>query len=625
MKISLARILAVFAVVISAWFFVDYGKDTYPFYGDAMGYYMYLPATFIYHNNDALDSLPADRHFDYTIRTYLTTIGKGPRTPKGYIISKYTYGVAALEMPFFLIAHGIEKVSGKEGSGYSGTYGMAIKLSSMFYALLGLILSYKILTTFFSKQLALTGTVLIFIGTNLFWFAIYQQGMAHVPLFFLYALLIYLTIILHQRPKLLLFGLLGCTAGLITVIRPTDIACLLIPLLYNVYSRESLREQLRFLRANFIGLLWMGLAFCVPIIPQLLYWKQYAGSFLYNSYGSEGFNWTHPRILDGMFSFANGWLAYTPLMALALVGLLLAKQFRHLALAIIVLLPVYIYVVYSWYCYNYINGFGSRPMIHLYALLAIPLVALLQYVATSKFVVKVVLGCVIFFCVGLNLAYSMQMIHGILLSEESNATYNMNMLFKMRATYNDLVMFDLQQKQPDEKAITKLTDLACQNYEDSVSGYYVKDTTGKSRFVYHMTGDSDYHPKKIWIVYDQKKFAGAKWIRCSGDFMCPQHYIYNKHIFTLLTLRRDSVTNWYGCKIDNKIGLCEGNVLPYEFTFGHADINKWGNVHFYVKMPNNLADGDRILLEIWNLARTDIYFDNICMSLYGNVIDSRGK
>lgn len=82
-----------------------------------------------------------------------------------------------------------------------------IKLSSLFYALMGLILTYKILLFFTDSFHALLSTSLILLASNLFWFSLYQVGMSHVPLFFLYACLIYTTIKVHQTPR---FAVLYC-------------------------------------------------------------------------------------------------------------------------------------------------------------------------------------------------------------------------------------------------------------------------------------------------------------------------------------------------------------------------------------------------------------------------------
>ncbi len=615
----LNTVLLILSLVACAWYFAIYGQESYPFCADSMGYYMYLPSTVIYHNHKALDWLPKEQHFDNSVRSYLTHLEEdGGRSPKGYIMIKYTYGVAAFELPFFAIAHAYEKMTGKDATGYSVTYRYMVKVASVFYALLGLFILYRILKVFFDANSACTGTLLVLMGTNLFWFTFHQAGMAHPIVFFLYASLIYLTILIHKTQQLKHFLLAGLTAGFITIIRPTDVICLLIPLLYNVYNSATFRQKIALLSDNIKSIVLFAFAFMLPIIPQLLYWKKFAGSFFYYSYGKESFNWLHPKIMEGLFSFANGWFIYTPVMLLAIAGLVLYRKVRPVLLLSAVLLPLYIYIIYSWYCFNYINGLGSRPMIHLYPLLAIPLTAFLQYIATRKLLVKLLLSGVVVFCVALNLSFTLQQARGIIVSEEANRAYVTHMLFRMHPDYNDMVLYDVQQVQPAINSVKKVATIACENYEDSTSDHFVKDPTGASKYVYHMADDEEYHPKNITVTYHRELFKNAQWIRCSGKFMCPKLYAYHKHLLTLDLVRNGKTYSWTGCKIDNKIGLAEPGVNPAEFTFSHNALNRWGEVHFFIKIPPEIVEGDLIRLDIWNIGKQEMYMDDTCLELYGD-------
>lgn len=617
MRLTIARFTLISSIILSAWFYAFYGKESYPFYGDSMGYYMYLPSTFIYHNHKALDWLPKDRNIPNVVFSIVDAFrSEGTRTPKGYLINKYTYGVAAMELPFFFVAHGYEKLSGGYANGYSMSYRRAIQVSAMVYTMLALLLLYRTLRSFFDEVTSLITVAIILAGTNLFWFTLYQAGMAHAPVFFLYTLLFYATIRLSKKPQLIWFILGGLAAGTITIIRPTDIICLLIPLLYNVYDRKTWNDKIIFIRSNGAKMAAFSVSFMVPVIPQLLYWKKFAGSFFYYSYQGEGFDWSHPHIIDGIFSFMNGWLIYTPVMVLALAGLLLYKQFKPVALLIFIMFPAYLYIIYSWHCYSYINGLGSRPMIHLYPLLAIPLAALLQYIGQRKAIVKyaVVLIAILFSAV--NISYSIQQASGILFSEESNAVYNMHMLFRVHANYNDLVTYDIKEVQPDEGSLVKVGTLACNYFDDSVSDHYIHNYATGQGYIYHVQDSEEYYPGKVEVRYDSALFKHARWIKCSGRFFCPKPYLYFKHLFTLDIAHDGNTSHWFGCKIDNKLGLEGDTAAAYEYTFGHVMLNKWAGVHFFIRVPGDIHQGDRIRLDIWNLGKREMYVDDVCLELY---------
>jgi len=50
----------------------------------------------------------------------------------------------------------------------------------------------------------------------------------------------------------------------------------------------------------------------------------------------------------------------------------------------------------------------------------------------------------------------------------------------------------------------------------------------------------------------------------------------------------EHIISWNGCKIDNKIGLAEQGVHTDEFVFNHIMLDTWGQVYFYIKVPDRL-------------------------------------
>src|ERR1043166_1107778 len=140
-----SRICWLITIVVCILYYARFGSESYNFYGDALGYYMYLPSTFIYHNHKSIETLPKDRGIRPFIHSYAAQIGNGQRTPKGYVLNQYTYGVALMEAPFFFVAHGWEKVTGGLANGFSLSYRLAVDISTLVYAILGLWIVYKVL------------------------------------------------------------------------------------------------------------------------------------------------------------------------------------------------------------------------------------------------------------------------------------------------------------------------------------------------------------------------------------------------------------------------------------------------------------------------------------------------
>jgi Dolichyl-phosphate-mannose-protein mannosyltransferase len=616
MRKWLSFLLVTITLVISATFVQKHSYKFNMFYGDALGYYSYLPSAFIYHNLDSQANIAYTPGLNEQVAWYFKELGlHGMRSPKGLNVNQYTIGIAIMEAPFFFAADAYEHWQHLPANGYSDTYNTAIFISAYTYTILGSILLYLVLVELFSPFIALLTVLLLFIGTNLFWFTLHQVGMSHVPLFFLYSFLMWCTVRIYRKPHTLLFILMGSIIGLIILIRPTDIICISIPLLYNVYNKQTIIDKWLFIRKNLFNITTLIATAAIPVIPQLLLWKWLTGKYLYYSYGDQKFDWSHPHIIEGLFSGSNGWLAFTPLMVLAILGLFCYKHLRTWAWCIWLTLPVYIYIIYSWYCFSYINGLGSRPMIHMYPLLAVSVAAFLTYFATSRWWKKLIITALCLFFIGVNLSFSKLQAQGMLKSEQSNWAYNLQVLFHDQITYNDLVVNDTKATQPDTSRLTHIATLLCESYNDSLSDRFVRQQAGNG-FAYLMK-DEEHHPYAVKVKYNKALFNGAIWVRCSGDFMCPFGPEYYRHLLVYGVERKGYFLTWIGCTIENKIGLTNN---PCDHKQGlridHYETNRWGHVSFYGKIPKNIQEGDEVTIDLWNICKTQIYLDNICLDIY---------
>ena len=168
----------------------------------------------------------------------------------------------------------------------------------------------------------------------------------------------------------------------------------------------------------------------------------------YYSYVGEGFNFLQPRINKGLFNFKNGWLLYTPIMILSVLGLFARKiRTQPYFLAVLILTIIHIYIIYSWWNWYYINGFGSRPMVELYALLAFPFAFSIQYFTSNKYT-KHVAYVFIVFCIALNQFQTYQHHIGVLWTEFANKNYYLSVFGKTKLSRNNLIVWDNAQKQP---------------------------------------------------------------------------------------------------------------------------------------------------------------------------------
>ena len=619
MKIGgqIQRLLLYANMAVLLIFVLAYKNEQKPLFGDALGYYLYLPGAFIQNNLFNIDSFNNAKAVPKDVVEYCSLL-KERKSPLGHAVNQYTIGVAIMELPFFAVGHSIALLQGGDASGFSPIYLQFITLSNCVYLLWGLLIVYGIVKRFFSDWVALASCATLLWGTNLFWFGVFQPGMAHIPLFFLYACFIKATIAIHEKPSWYSFSRLGLILGLITLIRPVDIVCVLIPLCYNISTLKDIPLKWKFLMDNILPVTLAAVLCFVVWIPQLIYWKQLSGSYFFYSYGAgQSFFWNKPKIMEGLMGGNNGWLPYCPVMVLAIVGLIFKNKLKPFNWSIYSLIPIYIYIIYSWYCYNYINGYGSRPMIHLYPLLALPLAAFIEGILKLKIGLKSIVGLLYLFLVAVNMSYSYQQHYGLLLSEASSTTFNEQILFKTTLSYNDLLTHDLYEVQAPPGRLKKIATIATEAFDDSENNHYVANKSSDSHFVYHMTGE-EYQPKTIITVYNKKTWGNANYVKCSGKFMYPKGYGYNKPV--LVFSINDSATGntifWKGATIENKIGLTDNPCHCKTINLNHCHPNRYGTVYYYAQLPKYMPEGAVVKLYVWCPGGVEAYIDDICLETY---------
>lgn len=184
----------------------------------------------------------------------------------------------------------------------------------------------------------------------------------------------------------------GFTAGLITLIRPVNILVVIIFIFWKTDNLQGIKKRFFWFISSPSQVAIMILFFLLPWIPQLLYWKEVTGEWLYYSYQDEGFFFLKPHILEGLFSFRKGLFIYTPLTLLMLSGmLLLRRRLSDPAIALWIFTPLFVYTVFSWWCWWYGGSFGQRPFVESYAIYAIPLATLIEWALKQKRRVKTIL------------------------------------------------------------------------------------------------------------------------------------------------------------------------------------------------------------------------------------------
>ena len=356
--------LAVATYIYGSWLVNNEHGNRY-IWSDAEGYYLYLPAVFIH---GTFENIPVRTKFEYQ-----------PYEETNKIFTRFTYGIALMQAPFWLLAHASRWVQRLPLNDPWGTdYCVAMLFAASFYLSLGLHFFYKTVLRYFENPFVAKATAFcLFLGTNLLHYAAKEPGMSHVYTFFLVSVLFYYLPNFYQKGALKSFCLIGFLLALITLIRPTNGILYLFVLLFDIKSRKDLKNRWHWLFDHKQKLLVFPVLAFIIALPQMTYWYYLSGHFIVDSYKNTGASflyWQSPYVYEIFFSYCNGFLLYSPIMFFALLGLLFMAWRDVLSSRLILFVFIVIaYLCASWNCWWFGGAFGYRPFVDYYPLLGLGL------------------------------------------------------------------------------------------------------------------------------------------------------------------------------------------------------------------------------------------------------------
>ncbi len=317
-------------------------------YGDGIYYYSWLRSIVIDHDIDFINE-------------YSYFGGNQPNTPLGLIGNKYAIGPALLWSPAFLYVHQLIK-----GNGYTLPYQLAVGFTSVSFTLIGLLLLWQILHTFFNNRVSILTITAIAGATNLLFYGSLDVVNSHALSFFTVTLFLYY-VRMEKRHNFFIAGIL---LGSIGTIRMQDLIIGIVLLPY--------------VRLNKVPKILFGLF--IALTPQLIAWQILYGKFWTSPYLSNGetFNFLRPYIFEVLFSSYNGLFLYTPILIASFIGLLFWKnKLRILFLSIFLLELV---VISSWSTWWQGASFSGRMFVNSLPILAFGLAHGIQRIQRQKIV-----------------------------------------------------------------------------------------------------------------------------------------------------------------------------------------------------------------------------------------------
>lgn len=562
---------------------------------DIFGYYLYLPAKFIY-NDLAISDQSWLKGLMHTYEPS-STLYQLVTIENGNAVIKYSSGVAILYAPFFFIAHILAPALGYPADGLSAPYQLAILIGSLIWAIVGIIVFSKILRQYFDLFTSSILLLLIIFRTNYFQLTAYDGTLhAHNFLFAFYSFIIYFTIKWHNAPSYKYAILLGIAIGFTILIRPSEATSILIPLLWNLHNKESFKAKFNLVKKH-IAQVGLMIIFCVlTYLPQLFYWKSVTGNYFFYSYvnSGEGFDFMTPYTLKFLFGFRKGWFIYTPLMIFSVLGFYsLFKRKRSLFYTILIFCIVNIYIVSSWTCWWYAGGsFSSRSLMPVYSLLAIPLGYFIEDIRLARKSTRYMVSGLLALLVILNLFQTWQWANKILSKERMTQKYYL-------ATFGSIKL-----KEEDKKLLlVERTDGPFTDeqhysrkilYQNDFNKKEPTDFTTDSSGVLKMNEQMPFSPGPD-LKYEEITTQDHAWLRSSAKIYIPVTYKDELPVL-VVTFNHDDVPYKYTTK---------------ELSKDKIKYNAWNEIEMDYITPEVRSTKDNVKIYIWQRGKNNVFVDDI--------------
>jgi len=304
-------------------------------------------------------------------------------TAVGRRVNYATLGAAILWLPFYVVADLWTRVSGSaEPNGLTQPYVAAVAYGSAFYGFLAVLLSARAAGILLGVRRSvgpwvrrsgglLFPTLAVWFGTPLLFYMYVAPPFSHAPSAFAAAL--FVSVWLHVRQRWTPAGAfsLGLSLALLAMVREQDAFLAIGPLVDFVQARLRKSPLPKLLAVAGAGLAGTLLGY----LPQLSAYTALNGYPGPAAHVSRKMHWTAPWGLSVLFSPEHGFLFWTPLALVALVGLFFVRE-RIVAVALALMALSQVYVAGSVASWTVAGAFGQRRFVCLTVVLVIGLAAL---------------------------------------------------------------------------------------------------------------------------------------------------------------------------------------------------------------------------------------------------------
>jgi hypothetical protein len=348
--------------------------------GDGVGYYAFARALLIQHNLDFTEDY---RHANESFRSpRLDESGQpkaGFRTPTGHLDNHFTVGPAILWAPFLLLAHAAVLLARGLGSavsadGFSAPYRITMAFATALYALLGLLLAFRLARQYVQERWALFATLSIWGASSLPVYMYFNPSWSHAHSAFAVALFLWYWHATRTSRSFKQWLLLALIAGLMLDVYYANAMVLFVLVVEGISQylsalRRDSRASAENLRLSnlFVSHVFFALTLLVCLLPTFITRYIIYGNAVESGYPPlRDWPWFSPALLRVLFSSNHGLLAWTPILLFSILGLFLfwRRVPRVGAPLLAAFLAFYVFIACCPF-WDGLSSYGSRYFVSL--------------------------------------------------------------------------------------------------------------------------------------------------------------------------------------------------------------------------------------------------------------------
>lgn len=282
--------------------------------GDGVGYFSYLPAVVANHTFNLAPT------FDRFVATHtpVSHLFLHVQLATGRIADYKPVGPALIALPFYVVTHLLFlAVPGYQDPAVNPDYQLAFTAASLACVLAAGVMTYRFARDRWGTVPAALAVAAVGLATPLTAYTLFETGYNHT--FSVFAIAAFCLYLLHTHPnrtprQWLILGALGSLMTLTHI--QEGIYLLLVPI-----EAIALMARGDFSLRTWRGYLAFAGAGLIVAVPQVIVDLVIYGRLLPIPAPNISFDFLHPHLFDLLVSTHHGWLSWSPLVVVALLGL----------------------------------------------------------------------------------------------------------------------------------------------------------------------------------------------------------------------------------------------------------------------------------------------------------------